>query len=344
MTDADGPSFGAPFHYDIIDGNQENKFRVSKDGLLSTAAKFDRQVKDNYQLTVRVFDNADSPLFSDATVSIKVVEESGYPPHVVPLNISIYNFGNQFVGGIIGRLKAVSRYPFDFLTYAIVSDNQNLFSVNQLDGTIIAADGIDAGSYIVNISVTNGRQTAFAEAAVSIIELDYSMVDSTVILRLGGIVPEEFVRDLKARFQQVLAKELGISVDGLIIVGVQPSGEVTRSTSSQSRPRGRRSTGSDLDIVIAAKRADGNFVKRSTLKRKVQQASSTLEAELGIHVAKVFTDACEPGTCKEGECETSIDWHTENPSLVVTESESFMSTSFSLVVLCRCNPGYGGKN
>jgi protocadherin Fat 1/2/3 len=272
VTDADKQSF--PFHYDIVDGNHDNKFRISKDGYLSTASQFDKAVKDTYQLTVRVFDNADSPLFSDAVVTVRVVEESGYPPLISPLNISILVFDGRFVGGIIGRLKAISRYPHDFLTYSVVSSSskhRNPFSVQQLDGTLLASDELETGVYTVNISVTNGRQTAYSEVVVTLRDVEPSAIDNSVIVRLGGLVPEEFILDLKSRFLRVLGQELGAADDGVMILSVQPSAAPQHTTAGQTRSR-RDTTdeGRDLDVVLAARRPDNNFFKRSALKKKIQ--------------------------------------------------------------------------
>ena len=55
----------ALYYRDIRSGNEDGGFRVVQDGSLRTAKKFNHNLKNEYTLQIRVFDNGTPPLFSD---------------------------------------------------------------------------------------------------------------------------------------------------------------------------------------------------------------------------------------------------------------------------------------
>ena len=69
VTDADTDINGPPFKFDIVEGAPDHEFRVDSNGVLSTAARFDRDIKDVYDLVIRVYDNGSPSLYSETTVS-----------------------------------------------------------------------------------------------------------------------------------------------------------------------------------------------------------------------------------------------------------------------------------
>ncbi len=68
-------------------------------------------------------------------MSVKVIEESAFPPMVQPLHVNIAVYDDEFPGGMIGKVSARDPDPFDHLSYTVVS-NEMLFDVHQWDGTL----------------------------------------------------------------------------------------------------------------------------------------------------------------------------------------------------------------
>ncbi len=68
VEDADTPTNGPPYKFDIVEGQPDHEFKVDADGVLSTAARFNREIKDQYNLVIRVYDNGSPSLFTDTTV------------------------------------------------------------------------------------------------------------------------------------------------------------------------------------------------------------------------------------------------------------------------------------
>ena len=68
-------------------------------------------------------------------VTVKVIEESAFPPIVQPLHVNIAVYDDEFPGGMIGKVAAEDPDQYDHLTYTVVS-NEMLFDVHQWDGTL----------------------------------------------------------------------------------------------------------------------------------------------------------------------------------------------------------------
>ena len=73
VSDEDLDPNGAPFSFDIIDGNQGHQFKIDREGVITTAAVFDRLIQDTYILTIRVFDNGTPPKHADVDVEVRNV-------------------------------------------------------------------------------------------------------------------------------------------------------------------------------------------------------------------------------------------------------------------------------
>ena len=68
MEDADEGANGPPYKFDIVEGQPDHEFKVDDNGILTTAARFNRDIKDQYDLVIRVYDNGSPSLFTDTTV------------------------------------------------------------------------------------------------------------------------------------------------------------------------------------------------------------------------------------------------------------------------------------
>ena len=211
VTDADLDPNGPPFTYDIIAG-RNNDFYVDRQGVIRSASGFDRQSKDEYHLTVRVFDNGTPPLYSDIDIAVFIVERSSSPPVVTPLSTTVTVTGDDvFPGGVIGRVRAFDNDPADRLVFAIVRDeDRRLFDIDAVDGTVRVVQGLDVGDYIVNISVTDGQFTRYADVKLSVEGVSDDATDSAVVVRLDSLTPEEFVNHHMDSFILALQSELHV--------------------------------------------------------------------------------------------------------------------------------------
>jgi len=218
VSDPDLDPNGPPFTYDVIAGNQ-NEFYVDRTGVVRTATKFNRQIKDHYHLTIRVYDNGVPPLFSEVSLDAVVIEESASPPVITPLAVTVTVAGDAYPGGDIGRVRATDRDIGDQLLFSIVRDeDRELFDIDAVDGTLRAVQSIDVGEYIVNISVTDGRFARFADARITVEGIAQEAQDNAVVVRIDGLTPEEFVEHHLQGFILALRSELAVRESGIKVL------------------------------------------------------------------------------------------------------------------------------
>lgn len=215
VTDPDLDPNGPPFTYDIIAGNQ-NEFYVDRMGVVRTATKFNRQIKDHYRLTIRVYDNGQPPLYSEVSLDAVVVEESASPPVITPLAVTVTVAGDSYPGGDIGRFRATDRDIGDQLLFAIVRDeDRELFDIDAIDGTLRAVQSIDVGEYIINVSVTDGRFVRYADARVIVEGVADEARNNSVVVTIDDLTPEEFVEHHLQSFVLALRAELTVREAGI---------------------------------------------------------------------------------------------------------------------------------
>ena len=83
-----------------------------------------------FGLFPKVADNGKPQLSSLTYIDIRVIEESVYPPAILPLEIFITAFGEEYSGGVIGKIHATDQDVYDTLTYSLDPQMDNLFSVS----------------------------------------------------------------------------------------------------------------------------------------------------------------------------------------------------------------------
>ena len=118
------------------------------------------QLKEEHRLVLRVFDNGEPRLHSDARVTLHVVEDGFFPPDVRNLSIHM-NSCTGVIRGVIGQVEAMDRDPYDSLSFSIISPNRHLFDILRDDGRLIVLAGLDEGHYTINVSVTDGKYVTF---------------------------------------------------------------------------------------------------------------------------------------------------------------------------------------
>jgi len=161
---------------------------------------------------VRVFDNGTPPLYSDVDITVLIVERSSSPPIITPLSTTVTVTGDDvFPGGVIGRVHAFDNDAADHLTFAIVRDeDRRLFDIDEVDGTLRAVQGLDVGDYIINVSVTDGQFTRYADVQLLVEGVGEDATESAVVVRLDSLTPEEFVSYHMNSFILALQSELHV--------------------------------------------------------------------------------------------------------------------------------------
>lgn len=175
-------------------------------------------------------DSGKPQLFSTAFISVRIIEESVYPPAILPLDIFVTTAGDEYPGGVLGKIHATDQDIYDTLTYSLAPSSSSssdesgaLFSVSASDGKVIALRPLDVGHYPLNVTVTDGRFTTAADVTVHVRQAARQALDNSIAVRFANIAPEEFIGDYWRNFQRALRNIAGVRRSEVQLVSLQPS-------------------------------------------------------------------------------------------------------------------------
>lgn len=320
-------------------GNEMGAFRLEQDGYLRSARRFNHRLKDSYVLQVRVFDNGAPPLYSDARVHVRVVQESVYPPVVSALEVLVNSYLDEFPGGVVGRVHASDRDAYDTLTYALAPAlgspplPDGLFELDASTGELRAAPALDVGEYRLNATVTDGKFLASAPVRVSVALVSDEALARAVVVRFREVSDADFVLRHRRGFLRAVAEATDVAPSDVLIVSVQPSGEGDAG-------RVRRQVARDLDVAFAVRAGDASlWMPADTLRRRLHAHLERLEERAQLVVEELVRAAC--GGCERGACAERVELR-QPPRLVATELVSLVAPAHALRGWCACEAGWAG--
>jgi hypothetical protein len=172
---ATDPDAGQTLTYSIISGNTNNAFAInSTTGTLTvnTSSALNYEVITTFGLTVKVQDNGEGNLYSQAMVTVNLTNVNENP------NISNQTFSiaeNSPNGQQVGVVVATDPDAGQTLTYSIISGNtNNAFTINSATGAL-TVNNTSALNYevITSFGLTvraqdNGQGNLYSQATVSV--------------------------------------------------------------------------------------------------------------------------------------------------------------------------------
>nr|XP_034195560.1 fat-like cadherin-related tumor suppressor homolog isoform X8 [Osmia lignaria] len=349
VTDADIEPNADPYTFDFRSGNEGDAFRLEQDGTLRTATKFNNRVKDKYVLHIRVFDNGSPPLYSDAWVTIKVIEESQYPPVITPLEVIINSYMDEYPGGIIGKVHATDQDQYDTLMYSLVSSSpipNDLFKIDKIDGTLVALPRLDVGEYRVNVTVTDGKFHSYSLVKVNVDLITEKMLENSVIVRFREVSPEDFMLSHRKGFVRTLRNAMNCRPKDIVIISVQPSSDEANLIKSRAI---RQAVHNDLDLLFAVKKsgtalASPTFYVSESIREALNQRIEELEESTKLVVEEIVRFKCNKGYCVYGDCQDKIVLDLTQITPVATDVMSFVSPRHKHKMECNCKEGYAGNH
>ncbi|XP_076227334.1 FAT atypical cadherin kugelei isoform X9 [Nomia melanderi] len=349
VTDADIEPNADPYTFDFRSGNEGDAFRLEQDGTLRTATKFNSRVKDKYVLHIRVFDNGSPPLYSDAWVVIKVIEESQYPPVITPLEIVINSYMDEYPGGIIGKVHATDQDQYDSLLYSLVPASpipMDLFKIDKIDGTLVALPRLDVGEYRMNVSVTDGKFHSFSVVKVNVDLVTEKMLENSVIIRFREVSPEDFILSHRKGFLRTVRHVMSCRPKDIVIISVQASSDEANLIKSRAI---RQAVHNDLDLLFAVKKpgtgmGSPGFFPSENIRESLNQHIKELEGSTKLVVEEIVRFKCNKGYCVYGDCQDKIILNLTQITPVATDVMSFVSPRHKHKMECNCKEGYAGNH
>lgn len=179
---------------------------------------------------IQVSDSGKPQLSSTTFISVRIIEESVYPPAILPLDIFVTTTDDEYPGGVLGKIHATDQDIYDTLVYNLAPSSSSsldeagaMFSVSTSDGKVIALRPLDVGHYPLNVTVTDGRFITAADVTVHVRQAARQALDNSIAVRFANIAPEEFIGDYWRNFQRALRNIAGVRRSEVQLVSLQPS-------------------------------------------------------------------------------------------------------------------------
>lgn len=349
ISDADEAPNSTPYTFDIRSGNEGGLFRLEQDGSLSTASRFNHKLQDRFIIQIRVFDNGTPPLYADTWVSIKIIEESQYPPILTPLEINVNSFEDEFTTAFLGKVYATDQDQYDELTFAKTStidetyQSSKLFSINEKTGEIFSSSNLDIGLYKLNVSVTDGKFTVYTTVKINVELITMEMVKEATVIRFSKISAADFLLSHRKGFIRSIRNVMRCRPKDVILISLQE--EVRNSLGN------REQYSTDLNVVFAVHKQQINpnsnaFFSSDEIRLAVISKEIEIENDSNLIIEEILPSYCKSkeNICVNGICKQLISIETNNITTIYTDVISFAAPSYSLVNKCVCKAGFDGKD
>ncbi|XP_051559265.1 protocadherin Fat 1a [Myxocyprinus asiaticus] len=326
VSDHDASHNGPPFTFSIVSGNEGDAFQITPQGVLVSAATLSRQAQEFYVLQAQVTDSGLPPLVSTTFVSVHLIEESIYPPAILPLDIFITTSTDEYSGGVLGKIHATDQDVYDTLTYSFTPDSSStsqhssLFSVSPADGKLVARGNLDAGQYVFNITVTDGRFTAAARVNILVRQAAAQALDNSIAVRFAAIAPEEFIGDYWRNFLRALRNIAGVRRGDVQLVSLQPAADAS----------------GDLEVLLALERSGSPFQPQEVVYRKLNASVGVIEEMTGVRIVRVVKKLCAGLDCPLSYCQETVSLETGAVSAYSTARISFVTPRHMRTAKCLC--------
>lgn len=302
-------------------------------------------------MRVRVYDSGSPPMFSDCSVNITVVQRSMFPPTVFPFHVTVFSYRTAYRGGIIGKVNALDKDPYDTLQYSIGSSggssfnsaDVDYFDVDNEDGTLVAVTPLDAGVYHVNVSVSDGKFIRSVDVSINVHVLTQQMVDSAVILKMGPVSPEEFVATYKEVLIQAIASELYLSERQIHVLSLQASN--APESSQVNRSRISRDVTEHLEVLLVIEKNQQEYYSRNETMELLEETEPRLKRKISLKTLEIMESICSSSLqcSNNGDCVDVIGVKDEIMMPLNTRLGSVVALHFEHKSGCHCHQGFGGE-
>lgn len=352
LSDPDSSSNAGPFALEIISGNDpEDTFRINQqESELRIGSKFALSKAKYFVLQIQATDSGTPPLSSTCWVYITVIEESHYPPIIERPNfVSVVTYFDQFQGGILAQIEATDRDTYDKLKFDISNSiDKDSFGIDPEDGTLMAASGLDAGIFQVNVSVTDGKFTTFENIEVKVISISEDALTNSLFISFNQVSPKKFLADYQRPFFKALRNLLNVRMKDILLISIQ---------SAKERSKRDIDTVNITDILFAVEKpgfkmshSSNGFYPIQALRKKIVEKQSVLENAVGLKILEIGRNRCEepevgssPLICVHGTCRDDIILDENQMTSYMFEKASLVLPIHERKVYCSCHPGFGGE-
>lgn len=235
---------------------------------------------------------------------------------MAPLDVFITTTEQTFSRQVIGKLHASDQDPQDVLSYRLETTHNGYFSLDSVDGKIVAEKALWPGVYFLNVSVTDGKFTVRSGVRVHIWAASQQELDQGFTLHLAGLSAEEFVSE----YWRMLQRNLDIPKLELHIASLQQE-QMSHSPEVQ---------------VLLVYKAQNNSAWPVDAQH-LMAALERINGSLGLSIRGITGNGCVGGGCPQPGCRSTVLMKEERARHYSTARASFVTPHHSWESVCSCN-------
>lgn len=236
---------------------------------------------------------------------------------MTPLDVFITTTEQTFSRRVIGKLHASDQDPHDVLSYRLETTHNGNFSMDSVNGKIVAEKALLPGIYFLNVSVTDGKFTVGSGVRVHIWTASQQELDQGFTLHLAGLSAEEFVSE----YWRILQRNLDIPKLELHIASLQ----------QEQLPHSP-----EVQVLLVYK--DQNNSAWPVDAQHLMAALERINASLGLNVLRVRgNNTCVGDGCLQPICRSTVLMNKERVRHYSTARASFFTPHHSWESICNCN-------
>ena len=287
VTDDDLVPNGGPFIYQLLDHRE--LFTVgSTSGLVQASVVLDREDVPEYELTLQVTDNGSPTMTSTLTLTVHVKDVNDSPSRARNMDIKLYVYNGIFEGGIIADVKPEDDDVSGDYSCSISSGRSSYIIRTSCD---LTAGSLSSGHphEVLRIQGSDGVHAAVDYAAnISLHEFTSQTIQSSVVLRLTGVLVEDFLANLYEDFLSALSSVARDShADAQVVL------------------YSMYSVGDTTHLLVAVTDGDG-YMSRGRLIQLITEVKVDLQ-RYGVFISDVDYEPCVGNPCMHlGTCSQQI--------------------------------------
>lgn len=324
--DLDPPN-GAPFFFEIVNGNEEGLFELNnRTGEMFTRKRFDREERESYRLVVAATDSGKPKKDSKTSLFVHILDVNDHQHSVGLLNLELNSYQGKFPGGKIGKMYVEDKDIDDDRHYKLISNSSRYFTIQPTTGMIISQPNPPEGNHFLFaiVSDTNSSfKSVICSVFIKVKQVSAEAVHNSMAIRLGGVSCKTFVSSVLARFKESVGSILQTDEDNVDLFSVQDAPRAPRAIDVRFAAHGSPYYAPEKMIAILKN-------NRPSLVKAM--------AVFDVKVLAVGVDECLHEPCESGGCTNVLLANGE------VEVISVKATSFASIVAIlepRCDDCMG---
>ena len=331
-SDRDSGSNGQITRYQIINGNQGNKFSInSKSGNIGVVGGLNREVVSKYLLSVIAVDGGRPSMTGSSEIVVTVLDANDSPSQGGHRDIIVNALNNQLAAGVIGTVNAGDADSSDLFTCRnIKSMSPGIVTINRsnCDVVLLAANPPDGPTVEVTATTNDGIHS---DVAVSVSVLFRYISNETIEHSLPieiNLIPKELVNHGVNKLRNALSETFDVGFESVDVYSIQ---------SSELRPH-------SASVVAFAVRQDGRHMSENQLLAGVSVNRSEISSSSGVVILSIPVDLCASEPCyNQAQCVNRVK-ATRELNRVDGVAVSFVGVLFEREYGCDCEPGATGSH